>query len=84
MSIVLFLNIKLIIIDSKASAESSTEYSDWDGFSDTLSFNSVSDVFTDNHTDSEPKEINSSWIYTTTEEYNKAIAYRRLSGAFGV
>jgi hypothetical protein len=36
------------------------EFSDWDGFSDTLSFNSASDAFTDNYTDSEPEEINSS------------------------
>ena len=79
MSIASFLDIKLTIIDSEASAESSseslllvespespplvespTDFSDWDGFLDTLSFDSASDVFTDNHTDSEPEEINSS------------------------
>ena len=79
MSIASFLNIKLTIIDSEASAESSAEYSDWDGFSDTLSFDSASDAFIDNHTDSEPEEINSSWTYTTTEEYNEAMARRRYT-----
>ena len=44
------------------------EFSDWDGFSDTLSFNSASDAFTDNHTDSEPEGIDTSWLYTTVEE----------------
>jgi hypothetical protein len=94
-SIALFLCIKLTIIDSEASAESPpsesppseyssseslpAEYSDWDGFSDTLSFDSASDAFTDNHTDSEPEEINSSWTYTTTEEYNEAMACRRYT-----
>jgi hypothetical protein len=66
---------------AESSAESSesppAEYSNWDGFSDTLSFDSASDVFTDNHTDSEPEEINSSWTYMTTEEYNEAMACRR-------
>jgi hypothetical protein len=82
-SITSFLCIKLRIIDSEASVESPlsesppTEFSDWDGFSDTLSFDSASDAFTDNHTDSEPEEIESSWIYTTAEEYNEAMARRR-------
>ena len=52
------------------------EFSDWDGFSDT-SFNSASDAFTDNHTDSEPKGIDTSWLYTTVEEQDKARAERR-------
>src|ERR1700729_4305317 len=56
----IFVYIKLTIIDSEASVEyppsesPPAEFSDWDGFSDTLSFNSASDAFTDNHTDSEP------------------------------
>ena len=36
------------------------EFSDWDDFSDTLSFNSASDAFTDNYTDSEPEGIDTS------------------------
>ena len=48
------------------------EYSDWDGFSDSnISFDSVSDAFTDNYTDSEPEgiiEVDTSWIYITVEE----------------
>jgi hypothetical protein len=36
--------------------------SDWDGFSDTQSFNSVSDAFTDNHTDSDPGELDTTWF----------------------
>jgi hypothetical protein len=58
-SIALFLCIKLTIIDSEASAETPpsespiAKFSDWDSFSNTLSFDSTSDAFTDNHTDSE-------------------------------
>jgi hypothetical protein len=53
------------------------EFSDWDGFSDTLSFNSASDAFTDNYTDSEPGGIDTSWLYTTVEEQDEDIARRR-------
>jgi hypothetical protein len=83
----LILSIKLIIIDSEASTESPpsespplveppADFSDWDGFSDTLSFDSASDAFTDDHTDSEPEEIDSSWLYTV-EEQDERIARRR-------
>jgi hypothetical protein len=58
-------------------AESPPIFSDWDGFSDTPSFDSASDAFTDNHTDSEPEGIDTSWLYTTVEEQDKAIASRR-------
>ena len=53
------------------------EFSDWDGFSETPSFNSASDAFTDNHTDSEPEGIDTSWLYSTVEEQDKAMAERR-------
>jgi hypothetical protein len=86
-TISLFLYIKLTIIDSTAEAESEAEspslesppaeFSDWDGFSDTLSFDSASDAFTDNHTDSEPEGIDTSWLYTTVEEQDKDAARRR-------
>jgi hypothetical protein len=82
-SIALFLYIKLTIIDSEAPFESlpsespPAEFSDWDGFSDTLSFNSASDAFTDNHTDSEPEGIDTSWLYTTVEEQEEDTARRR-------
>jgi hypothetical protein len=87
-SIASFLCIKLTIIDSKALVESPpsespsesppAEFSDWDGFSDTLSFNSASDAFTDNHTDSEAEGIdNTSWLYTTVEERDKDAAHGR-------
>jgi hypothetical protein len=73
-----YICIKLTIIDSEASVESPpAEFSDWDGFSDTLSFNSASDAFTDNHTDSEPEGIDTSWLYTTVEEQDKDTAHRR-------
>jgi hypothetical protein len=39
--------------------------------------NSASDAFTDNHTDSEPEGIDTSWLYTTVEEQDKAMAERR-------
>ena len=64
--------IKLTIIDSEVESPPSespsespseyppSEFSNWDGFSDTLSFNSASDVFTDNHTDSEAEGIDTS------------------------
>jgi hypothetical protein len=105
----IFVYIKLTIIDSKASVESPcsesppsesspsetppsesppsietppsesppAEFSDWDGFSDTLSFNNASDAFTDNYTDSEPEGIDTSWLYTTVEEQDKDTACRR-------
>jgi hypothetical protein len=72
-------------IDSEAEAESPpvesppvesppvesppVEFSDWDGFSDTPSFDSASDAFTDNHTDSELEEIDTQWLYATVEEW---------------
>jgi hypothetical protein len=81
----IFMCIKLTIIDSEAESEAESppvksppaEFSDWDGFSDTLSFNSASDAFTDNHTDSEPEGINTSWLYVTVEEQDKDTAHRR-------
>ena len=70
-------------IDSEAEAESPpvesppVEFSDWDGFSDTPSFDSASDSFTDNHTDSEPEEIDTQWLYATVEEWATDQAQRR-------
>jgi hypothetical protein len=74
-------------IDSEAEAESPpvespvesppVEFSDWDGFSDTPSFDSASDAFTDNHTDSEPEEIDTQWLYATVEEWATDQAQRR-------
>ena len=70
-------------IDSEAEAESPpvesppVESSDWDGFSDTPSFDSASDAFTDNHTDSEPEEIDTQWLYATVEEWATDQAQRR-------
>jgi hypothetical protein len=80
--------IKLTIIESEASVESPpsespssesppAEFSDWDGFSDTPSFSSASDAFTDNHTDSEPEGIDTSWLYTTVKERDEDTAYKR-------
>jgi hypothetical protein len=79
MYIQLIVNYK---IDSEAEAESPVEsppveFSDWDGFSDTLSFDSASDAFTDNHTDSEPEEIDTQWLYATVEEWATDQAQRR-------
>ena len=54
-----------------------TEFSDWDSFSDIPSFNSASDTFTDNHTDSEPEGIDISWLYTTVEEQKEDTARKR-------
>jgi hypothetical protein len=65
-------------IQSESNTESApAEYSDWDGFSDALSFDSASDAFTDNHTDSEPEGVDTSWLYTTVEEQDEATAERR-------
>ena len=65
-------------IQSESNTESApAEYSDWDGFSDALSFDSASDAFTDNHTDSEPEGVDTSWLYTTVEEQDEATAKRR-------
>jgi hypothetical protein len=90
-SIASFLYIKLTIIDSEASAESSAEssesppsesppaeYSDWDGFSDTLSFDSASDAFTDNYTDSEAEGIDTSWLFSTVEEHEDVARKRYI------
>ena len=69
--------------ESSPEAESSctnsppTEFSDWDGFSDTPSLDSASDAFTDNHTDSEPKGIDISWLYTIVKEQEEDIARKR-------
>ena len=60
--------------ESSLKAESSrtnsppTEFSDWDSFSNTLSFNSISNAFTDNYIDSKPKGIDISWLYITVKE----------------
>ena len=69
--------------ESSLEAESSrtnsppTEFSDWDSFSDIPSFNSASDAFTDNYTDSELEGIDISWLYTTVKEQEEDTARKR-------
>ena len=70
-------SIQSSLTESPPTESPPAEFSDWDGFSDTLSFDSASDAFTDNHTDSEPEGIDTSWLYTTVEEQDKARAERR-------
>lgn len=59
------------------SVESPVKFSDWEGFSNSLSFDSTSDTFTDNNTDSEAEGINTSWLYSIVEEQDQDTGYRR-------
>jgi hypothetical protein len=59
-----------------------SKFFDWEGFSNPLSFDSASDAFTDNHTDSAHEEtIDTSWLYTTAKEQDEDRARRRYHGA---
>jgi hypothetical protein len=44
-------------------------FSDRNSVSNISRFNSASDAFTDNHTGSEREEIDSQWLFTTTQEW---------------
>jgi hypothetical protein len=63
-----FQGINTITFSSTLANSPLAEFSDWDGFPNTPSFDSASNTFTDNYTDSEPEEVDTSWLYTTVKE----------------
>lgn len=73
--------IRKTIIDSETESPPAhcppVKLSDWDSLSSTLNFNSVSNAFTGNYTDSEPGGIDTSCLYTPVEEQEKDTARKR-------